>query len=173
MGGVEGDNGMHIPQNTGQIVCMMELSLHCNVANPSSFSCLQLSTWSRHGGVGNHDDGDGGVLVEGEVPATTGSHCGGHAAGFLVPDCVLATPCWSMCGMTWAQMAAAAPRRTNARKREACFFACRLKRGSRGWAWVDTGCSRHSPGGPLQTQKAFSHQGNSGLRGAARSFKVA
>ena len=114
MGGVEGDNGMHIPQNTGQIVCMMELSLHCNVANPSSFSCLQLSTWSRHGGVGNHDDGDGGVLVEGEVPATTGSHCGGHAAGFLVPDCVLETPGWLMCGMTWAQMAAAAPRRTNA-----------------------------------------------------------
>jgi len=54
---------------------------------------------------------------------STGSHCGGHAMGWLASTSLLATQGGVMCGMNAAQKAAATPTRTSARKLEASFFA--------------------------------------------------
>jgi hypothetical protein len=53
---------------------------------------------------------------------STGSHCGGHATGWLASASLLATLGFIMCGVN-AQKAAATPKRTSARKLEALFFA--------------------------------------------------
>ena len=61
------------------------------------------------------------LVGDSRVARSTGSHCGGHAAGCSASASLLATLGLVMCGMT---AAAAMPTRTSARKREACFFAC-------------------------------------------------
>ena len=53
---------------------------------------------------------------------STGSHCGGHATGWMAFASLLATLGFIMCEVM-AQKAAAAPKRTSARKLEALFFA--------------------------------------------------
>ena len=75
-------------------------------------------------GGGGEGDGGGG-LGDGAEAVTTLSHCGCQATGFVFPDCVLSTLGWLFCGILCAQIAAAAPRRTNPLMREACLFACR------------------------------------------------
>ena len=57
---------------------------------------------------------------------STGSHCGGHASGWLISTSLLATLGFVICGLKAAQKAAATPMRTSVRKLEASFFACRL-----------------------------------------------
>jgi hypothetical protein len=54
---------------------------------------------------------------------STGSHCGGHATGWLAPaSSLLAILGFIMCEVM-AQKAVAVPKRTSARKLEALFFA--------------------------------------------------
>ena len=53
---------------------------------------------------------------------STGSHCGGHATGWLASASLLAILGFIMCGVK-AQKAAAPPMRTSARKLEALRFA--------------------------------------------------
>eukprot|EP00964_Phaeocystis_antarctica_P085704 scaffold54197_cov54-Phaeocystis_antarctica.AAC.1 len=64
------------------------------------------------------------VVATGALAARiTGSHCGGHATGWLASASLLATLDSVMCGRKAARKAAAAPKRTSTRKLEACFFA--------------------------------------------------
>eukprot|EP00964_Phaeocystis_antarctica_P137675 scaffold102268_cov45-Phaeocystis_antarctica.AAC.1 len=64
------------------------------------------------------------VVATGVLAARiTGSHCGGHAAGWLASASLLATLDSVMCGRKAARKAPAAPKRTSTRKLEACFFA--------------------------------------------------
>ena len=64
------------------------------------------------------------VVATGVLAARiTGSHCGGHATGWLASASLLATLDSVMCGRKAARNAAAAPKRTSTRKLEACFFA--------------------------------------------------
>ena len=65
---------------------------------------------------------------------STGSHCGGHASGWLISASLFATLSFVMCGLKPAHKAAATPMRTSARNRDAIFFACGLRRGSSGGA---------------------------------------
>ena len=104
-------------------------------------SAVPRSTDSRKAGAdGGGGEGDGGggdgdwarvkrrppsVVGTGMLAARiTGSHCGGHAAGWLASASLLATLDSVMCGRKAAQKAAATPRRTSTRKLGACFFAC-------------------------------------------------
>ena len=65
-------------------------------------------------------EGDGGCgLGEGvAMHRSTGSHCGGHATGWLVFVSLLATLAFIMCELK-AHKAAVTPMRTSARKLEA------------------------------------------------------
>ena len=60
---------------------------------------------------------------------TTGSHCGGHASGWLISASSLATLVFVVYGLKVAQKAAATPMSTSARKLEAPFFAYRIEMG--------------------------------------------
>ena len=65
------------------------------------------------------------VVATGVLAARiTGSHCSGHATGWLASVSLLATLGLVMCGRKAAQNAAATPMMTSTRKLEACFFAC-------------------------------------------------
>ena len=97
------------------------------------------------GGLGGEDDGGGGLGDGGGGDGdggggdgdarSTGSHCGGHALGWLFSTSLLATLGFVMCGlMMAAQKAAATPMRTSARKRGPSFFACGLRSATLGGA---------------------------------------
>ena len=74
-GGSEGDCGMHTPQNTAHMVCMV-LSLHANIC-PTSLSALQSGSTSTHGGGGDTS----GVGGEGEGGGDGGGGDGGGGEG--------------------------------------------------------------------------------------------
>ena len=57
---------------------------------------------------------------------STGSHCGGHALGWMAPANLIATLGLVMCEMKPGQKAAATPMRTSAWKHGASFFATSL-----------------------------------------------
>ena len=57
---------------------------------------------------------------------STGSHCGGHALGWLASASLVATMGLVMCEMKAGQKAAATPMRTSAWKHGAYFFATSL-----------------------------------------------
>ena len=68
-------------------------------------------------------EGDRGAMGgTGSLARSTGSHCVGHATGWLASASLFATMGVIMCGVK-AQKAAATPMRTSARKLEVCCFA--------------------------------------------------
>ena len=75
------------------------------------------------GALGGGGEGDSGDGVEGTLAKSTGSHCVGHATGWLTSASLLATLGFAVRGRIATQKAAATPTRTSARKLEASCFA--------------------------------------------------
>ena len=88
--------------------------------------------WTLRGdGDGGSDEGGGNEGGRGEsngdgtgsLARSTGSHCGGHAPGWLASARLLATLGFAMCGRKAVQKAEATPIRTTARQLEANILA--------------------------------------------------
>ena len=89
----------------------------------------------------------------GVLARSTGSHCGGHATGWLASASLLGTQGFVVCGMK--AKVAATQMRTSAQELDVCFFAYKLRSGGGGQgAWHVrggcVGCARGVHGGPAQ-----------------------
>ena len=73
--------------------------------------------------MGGGGEGDGDDGLEGTLAKSTGSHCGGHATGWLTSASLLATLGFAIRGRNATQKPAVTPMRTSARKLEASCFA--------------------------------------------------
>ena len=81
----------------------------------------------------------------GVLARSTGSHCGGHATGWLASASLLGTQGFVVCGMK--AKVAATQMRTSAQELDVCFFAYKLRSGGLdAWqvhgmgAWWEEGC---------------------------------